>query len=140
MDEGGYKNVAERVRDYSVQKRSVQDHHGPGNTGHAHGHEREQFAPGHAFEIRLDHERRLYHAEKNSCRSAETERAAAESEPRGRDRAGAADFIATRLAGLKFFFTALDTAIGSFTQGKPVDAETLQNVVPFLATKARPRR
>jgi DNA-binding transcriptional regulator GbsR (MarR family) len=73
---------------------------------------------------------------------AETERAAADPEARARDKAGAvpADFAATRLAGLKFFFTALDTAIGSFTQGKPVDAETLQNVVPFLATKARQRR
>jgi hypothetical protein len=69
---------------------------------------------------------------------AETERAAADPEARG--RTVPPDFVATRLAGLKFFFTALDAAIGSFTQGKPVDAETLQNVVPFLATKARQRR
>jgi len=71
---------------------------------------------------------------------AETERAAAEAGDGGRRAAGAEGFVAGRLVGLKVFFTALDTVIGSFTQGKPVDPETLQNVVPMLATRGRPRR
>jgi len=41
-----------------------------------------------------------------------------------------------RLMGLKLFFTAVDAAIGAFTQGKVVDGETLRNVVP-LAHKRR---
>ena len=41
--------------------------------------------------------------------------------------------------GLKLFFTAVDAAIGAFTQGKVVDGETLRNVVP-LAAPAQKRR
>jgi DNA-binding transcriptional regulator GbsR (MarR family) len=60
---------------------------------------------------------------------------------RAQDAAGreAASFIGSRLAALRFFFTAVDGAIGAFTQGKPVDAETLQNVIP-LAAPTRQRR
>jgi DNA-binding transcriptional regulator GbsR (MarR family) len=73
---------------------------------------------------------------------AETERASAETEGRGREAAvrETAAFTKTRLSALQFFFTAVDGAIGAFTQGKPVDAETLQNVIPFAAPAARHRR
>jgi len=47
-------------------------------------------------------------------------------------------FAAQRLAGLSAFFTALNDGIGAFTQGQPVDPETLKTVVPLLAR--RPRR
>ena len=50
----------------------------------------------------------------------------------------AAAFITGRLMGLKLFFTAVDAAIGAFTQGKTVDGETLRNVVPLVA--AAPKR
>ena len=50
-----------------------------------------------------------------------------------------AAFITGRLMGLKVFFTAVDAAIGAFTQGKVVDGETLRNVVP-LAAPAHKRR
>jgi DNA-binding transcriptional regulator GbsR (MarR family) len=72
---------------------------------------------------------------------AETERAA---EPSGRAREATgrdtAAFVTTRLAGLRAFFAAVDGAIGAFTQGKPVDAESLQNVIPFAAAQPRQRR
>ena len=55
-------------------------------------------------------------------------------------RREAAAFVAGRLAGLRIFFTAVDTAIGAFTQGKPVDAETLQNVIPLGGSAARARQ
>ncbi len=66
----------------------------------------------------------------------ETERAA------GREAAGreATRFLAERLAGLRLFFTAVDAAIGAFTQGKQVDAESLQNVIPLAAPASRHRR
>ncbi len=73
----------------------------------------------------------------------ETERAAAAApSPRGQDagRREPATFIATRLAALRFFFSAVDGAIGAFTQGKPVDAETLQNVIPFAPAQPQRRR
>lgn len=71
----------------------------------------------------------------------ETERAAAEGGGRGAGAAGreAAAFATARLGALRLFFTAVDGAIGAFTQGKAVDAESLQNVIPFAATP-RPRR
>lgn len=68
----------------------------------------------------------------------ETERVAAGAKER-KERSRDAAFTAARLAGLRFFFSAVDSAIGAFTQGKPVDAETLQNVVP-LAAAPRARR
>jgi DNA-binding transcriptional regulator GbsR (MarR family) len=70
---------------------------------------------------------------------SETERAAAEPERRG-DAAGAreaAAFVAARLAGLRLFFGAVDAAIGAFTQGKPVDAESLQRVIPLMPPASR---
>ncbi len=72
---------------------------------------------------------------------AETERAATEDGGR-RDAPGseAAAFITTRVGVLKLYFIAVDGVIGSFTQGKPVDAETLQNVVPLGAARGRQRR
>ena len=76
MDEGRDQNVAERVGDHAFQDRGVEDHHRAGDAGHAHGHEREELAPGHVLEIGLDDERRLHHAEKDRGRGAEAERAA----------------------------------------------------------------
>jgi len=72
--------------------------------------------------------------------AAETERAL-EQGGRGGDAPSreSAAFIAARLAGLKLFFTAVDGAIGAFTQGKPVDGEALRNVVPFTAPSAKRR-
>jgi DNA-binding transcriptional regulator GbsR (MarR family) len=72
----------------------------------------------------------------------ETERAAAESGGRGRDAGTpeSAAFVSGRLAGLQLYFTAVDTVIGSFTQGKAVDAETLQNVVPLAAGRGGRKR
>jgi len=67
---------------------------------------------------------------------AESERAAAETERRG-DAARDAAFTAARFGALRLFFTAVDGAIGAFTQGKPVDAEGLQKVIPFAAPPAR---
>ena len=57
----------------------------------------------------------------------------------GRGANDTAAFIAGRLMGLRLFFTAVDTAIGAFTQGKVIDGETLRNVVP-LAAPAQKRR
>jgi DNA-binding transcriptional regulator GbsR (MarR family) len=68
--------------------------------------------------------------------AAEAERAL---EQGGRGGNETAAFIAGRLMGLKLFFTAVDTAIGAFTQGKVIDGETLRNVVP-LAAPAQKRR
>jgi DNA-binding transcriptional regulator GbsR (MarR family) len=67
----------------------------------------------------------------------ETERAASETPARARDTD--VGFVATRLGALRIFFTAVDAAIGAFTQGKPVDAETLQKVVTFAPPQARRR-
>jgi len=72
---------------------------------------------------------------------AETERAAIEDGGRRDTAAGeAVSFITSRIGVLKLYFTAVDGVIGSFTQGKPVDAETLQNVVPLGAVRGRQRR
>ncbi len=68
----------------------------------------------------------------------ETERAASEMPARARD--ADATFVTTRLGALRLFFTAVDAAIGAFTEGKPVDAETLQRVVPFASPHTRQRR
>src|SRR5688572_20411862 len=72
--------------------------------------------------------------------AAEAERALAEG-GRGRDAPSSetAAFITGRLMGLKLFFTAVDAAIGAFTQGKVVDGETLRNVVPLPAPASRRR-
>ena len=55
-------------------------------------------------------------------------------------RRDAATFIAGRLGALRLFFTAVDQAIGAFTQGKPVDAEGLQNVIPLATATPRSLR
>jgi DNA-binding transcriptional regulator GbsR (MarR family) len=75
----------------------------------------------------------------------ETERAAAAAPSGGQDagRRETASFTATKLAALRFFFSAVDGAIAAFTQGKPVDAETLQNVIPIApaqSVRARSRK
>jgi DNA-binding transcriptional regulator GbsR (MarR family) len=49
-------------------------------------------------------------------------------------------FTAGRLAGLRGFFTAVDTGLGAFTQGKPLDPETLKKVAPLAAALPRQRR
>jgi hypothetical protein len=71
---------------------------------------------------------------------SETERAGAESVGRGEAAARESAFRAGRLTSLRLFFTAVDAAIGAFTQGKAVDAEVLQNVVPLSAATGRQRR
>ena len=66
--------------------------------------------------------------------AAETERAL-EQGGRGSDAPSreSAAFITGRLMGLKLFFTAVDAAIGAFTQGKSIDGEALRNVVSLAA-------
>lgn len=65
----------------------------------------------------------------------EAERAAAEEG--GRREASA--FVANRIAVLRAFFSAIDVGIGAFTQGKPLDPETIKNVLPLAPVRARPR-
>ena len=62
---------------------------------------------------------------------ADTDRAAAERG--GGNRAA----ITGRLGALRLFFTTLDASIAAFTQGNPVDAEGLQNIVPLPPVRAR---
>ena len=50
-----------------------------------------------------------------------------------------AAFVKGRLHGLRAFFAAVDAGIGAFTQGQPVDPETMKNVIPLLAPRARQR-
>ena len=66
---------------------------------------------------------------------ADTERALAEGGPRRET----AHFLGTRLAGLQAFFAAVDTGLGAFTQGKPLDPETLKNVLPLAPARERHR-
>ncbi len=49
-------------------------------------------------------------------------------------------FIKGRLAGLRAFFAAVDAGIGAFTQGRPVDPESMKNVIPLLAPRAQNAR
>ena len=72
--------------------------------------------------------------------AAEAERAL-EQGGRGSDAPSreSAAFITGRLMGLKLFFTAVDAAIGAFTQGKSIDGEALRNVVS-LVTPVHKRR
>ena len=58
---------------------------------------------------------------------ADAERARAEA-PAGRQ---GAPFIATRLAGLRAFFTAIDVGVGAFTEGQPFDPKTLKQPTPL---------
>jgi hypothetical protein len=48
-------------------------------------------------------------------------------------------FLTTRLAGLRAFFTAVDAGLSAFTQGKPLDPETLKNVLPLTPARERQR-
>ena len=66
---------------------------------------------------------------------ADADRALAE---RGARRE-ASQFLATRLTGLRAFFAAVDTGLGAFTQGKPLDPDTLKNVLPLAPARARHR-
>jgi DNA-binding transcriptional regulator GbsR (MarR family) len=65
--------------------------------------------------------------------AAEAARAAGEKE------AGRAPFVTGRLTALRAFFTAIDVGIGAFTQGKPLDPESLRNVLPLTPSRARHR-
>jgi DNA-binding transcriptional regulator GbsR (MarR family) len=64
---------------------------------------------------------------------ADTERALAEAAARE-------TFVTGRLAALRVFFQAIDAGFGAFTQGKPLDPERLQNVLPLAAGRPRSRR
>lgn len=65
----------------------------------------------------------------------EAERANAEAGG-GRD---SKEFVASRLAALRAFFTAIDVGIGAFTQGKPLDPELLRNTEPPTRRRTRSR-
>src|SRR5262245_12064811 len=54
-------------------------------------------------------------------------------------RRDTAPFVGKRLDALRAFFAAVDAGIGAFTQGQPVDPETMKNVIPLLAPRARQR-
>jgi len=64
----------------------------------------------------------------------ETLRALAESEPSGGRRADA--FVKGRLEALRAFFFAVDAGMSAFSSGKAFAADTLQNVVRLVATRA----
>lgn len=66
---------------------------------------------------------------------ADAERAAAEAGPRRESAA----FVSGRIAVLRAFFTAVDAGIGAFTEGKPLDPETIKNVLPAASLRSRPR-
>jgi DNA-binding transcriptional regulator GbsR (MarR family) len=54
-------------------------------------------------------------------------------------RRTAAPLAAGRLEALRAFFAAVDTGIGAFTQGQPVDPETMRNVLPLVRQRVRQR-
>ena len=68
---------------------------------------------------------------------AESERAESESGGTKSGDGAGAGFARQRLGALKLFFAAVDGAIGAFTEGKPVAAESLKNVIPFAAGASR---
>ena len=71
----------------------------------------------------------------------ETSRAlgdAARSRARGADREAA--FVEGRLEALRAFFSAVDAGIGAFNSGKSFAADTLQNVVRLVASRAPEKR
>jgi DNA-binding transcriptional regulator GbsR (MarR family) len=67
--------------------------------------------------------------------------AASEAELAVADKGGSRnpELAASRLATLRAFFTAIDTGIAAFTQGKPLDPGTLRDV-SVVVPRARPRR
>jgi hypothetical protein len=62
---------------------------------------------------------------------AETERALGESSARRE-----AGHVASRLSGLRAFFTAVDVGLGAFTQGKPLDPELLRALPPRVRQRS----
>jgi DNA-binding transcriptional regulator GbsR (MarR family) len=62
----------------------------------------------------------------------------AAGESGGRREADA--FVVARLAALRAFFVAIDAGLGAFTQGKPLDPKSLENVLPLAAARPRARR
>jgi DNA-binding transcriptional regulator GbsR (MarR family) len=67
---------------------------------------------------------------------AETERTLAESSGRGRRvPAETAAFVATRLEALRAFFSAVDTGLGAFTQGRSFEPERVQNVLRMVTAR-----
>jgi len=50
-----------------------------------------------------------------------------------------AAYARERIGGLRAFFAAVDAGIGAFTQGHPVDPETIKGVIPLAAARARRR-
>jgi DNA-binding transcriptional regulator GbsR (MarR family) len=66
---------------------------------------------------------------------SDSERALAEAGMRRE----ATHFLTTRLGGLRAFFAAVDAGLGAFTQGKPLDPETLKNVLPLAPARERQR-
>jgi len=63
----------------------------------------------------------------------ETERAVAEE----RGRREREQFVTTRVAGLRAFFSAMDVGFGAFAHGKPLDPAALKH--PSLVAVPRPR-
>src|SRR6059058_2153797 len=66
--------------------------------------------------------------------AAETARAVGEE----RGRRESAQFVTTRVAGLRAFFAAIDAGLGAFAQGKPLDPAALRS--PPLVALPRPRQ
>jgi len=49
-------------------------------------------------------------------------------------------FVSARLQALGAFMSAVDAGISTFTQGKTVDAEAMQNVIPLLSPRAQQKK
>jgi DNA-binding transcriptional regulator GbsR (MarR family) len=49
-------------------------------------------------------------------------------------------FIKARLEALRAFFAAVDAGVGAFTQGRVVEPQTMQRVVPLAALQSPRRR
>jgi len=64
--------------------------------------------------------------------------AAAAEASRAAEKGAGREFMAQRLGALRAFFSAIDVGVGAFTQGKPLDPEAIKNVLPMVATRARP--
>ena len=64
---------------------------------------------------------------------AEAERALAESR-------STSPFLTARISALKAFFTVVDTGIGAFTRGKPIDPTGLMNVRVLVPSPGGRRR
>ncbi len=73
---------------------------------------------------------------------AETSRVLNADRPRasGERAAQKAAFVVKRLEAMRGFLGAVDAGIGAFTQGQPVAADRMQNVVQLAATRAKRHR